>query len=143
MLAIPDYLLLKPGKLSSEERLALQAHTTIGADALAEMAQQHGGSRAFLQVAIDLARHHHERWDGTGYPDQLRGTDIPLGCRLLALGDVYDALRVRRSYKPALTHAAAVLVMTQVSDGQFDPSLLQVFLKVAPEWDAIFRELPE
>jgi HD-GYP domain-containing protein (c-di-GMP phosphodiesterase class II) len=143
MLAVPDHLLLKPGKLEPEERIALQAHTTIGADTLAEITREHGSALAFLHMAIDIARHHHERWDGTGYPDRLQGADIPLPCRLVAFGDVYDALRVRRTYKPALTHAAAVQVITQLSEGQFDPELVPLFRQCALQFEAIFRQLPE
>ena len=90
---LPDHILLKPGKLDADERMLMQAHTIIGADTLKEVARQHGFALAFLQMAIDIARHHHERFDGTGYPDRLAGSDIPLAARIVAIGDVYDALR--------------------------------------------------
>ena len=69
----------------------MQTHTTRGADTLAEVARQHGSALAFLQMAIDIARHHHERYDGTGYPDRLAGSDIPLAARIVSVADVYDA----------------------------------------------------
>jgi response regulator RpfG family c-di-GMP phosphodiesterase len=141
--ALPDHVLNKPGPLTADERLLMQAHTTIGADTLREVARQHPFATAFLHLAIDIARGHHERWDGTGYPDRLAGADIPLCARLVAICDVYDALRSRRVYKPGLSHHTTVLTMTEGSPGHFDPALLEVFRKVAPQFDRVFRELGE
>ena len=124
---LPDYILLKPGKLAPDERIIMQTHTTIGAAVLQKVARQHGFAATFLQMAIDIARHHHERYDGTGYPDRLAGSAIPLAARIVAVGDVYDALRSRRVYKPALSHQEAMSVMTQSCNGQFDPILFQIF----------------
>lgn len=137
---LPDHILLKPGTLTTEERRIMQAHTIIGSETLAEVARQYGFARAFLQMAIDIARHHHERWDGAGYPDRLAGESIPLSARIVALADVYDALRSRRVYKPGLPHAAAVAVMAE-SQGQFDPSLLHAFQNCSDRMDAIYSEL--
>jgi HD-GYP domain-containing protein (c-di-GMP phosphodiesterase class II) len=138
---LPDHILLKPGKLDNDERIIMQAHTIIGADTLKTVLQQHGSAVAFLQMAIDIARHHHERFDGTGYPDKLSGNAIPLAARIVSIYDVYDALRSRRVYKPALSHRAAIQVMTEASPGQFDPALLRVFQRCAPQFERIFREL--
>ncbi len=138
--ALPDHILNKPGPLDAGERLLMQAHTTIGADTLREVSRQHPFATAFLHTAIDIARSHHERWDGTGYPDRLAGGDIPLVARLLALTDVYDALRSRRVYKPGLSHHTTVLTMTEGSPGHFDPALVEVFRRVAPQFDRIFRD---
>jgi response regulator RpfG family c-di-GMP phosphodiesterase len=138
---IPDHILLKPGKLTQDERMLMQSHTVIGADTLTEVAQHHGFALAFLHMAIDITRHHHERFDGTGYPDRLAGCDIPLAARIVAIGDVYDALRSRRVYKPALSHSAALQIMTQGSAGHFDPALMRIFERCADEFDKIFREL--
>jgi response regulator RpfG family c-di-GMP phosphodiesterase len=135
--ALPDYLLQKPGKLDADEQLMMQTHTVIGAEALETVARQHGAALAFLQVAIDIARHHHERWDGSGYPDRLAGPAIPLAARIVAIADVYDALRCRRPYRPALPHAAAVQILT-TSPGHFDPNLMQVFERLAPIFERIF-----
>ena len=121
----------------------MQTHTTIGADILQEVARQHGSAVAFLQMAINITRHHHERYDGKGYPDRLAGTDIPLSARIVAIADVYDALRSRRVYKPALSHAAALEVMLQTSSGQFDPVLIQAFQRCAGDFERIARELPD
>src|SRR5581483_7699879 len=95
---LPDHILLKPGKLDGDERILMQAHTLIGAETLQQVAQNHASSGVFLQMAIDIVRHHHERFDGAGYPDRLAGTAIPLSARLVAVCDVYDALRCRRVY---------------------------------------------
>jgi response regulator RpfG family c-di-GMP phosphodiesterase len=140
---LPDHILLKPGKLNAEERLLMQAHTLIGAETLQEVANHHGSALAFLQMAIDIARHHHERFDGTGYPDHLVGSAIPLAARLVAIGDVYDALRSRRVYKPALSHAATVQVITEGSPGHFDPALIPLFHRCATDFERIFHELAD
>jgi response regulator RpfG family c-di-GMP phosphodiesterase/serine/threonine protein kinase len=140
---LPDHILLKPGKLTSDERILMQAHTIIGAETLRQVAEEYGVALAFLQMAIDIARHHHERFDGTGYPDRLVGNAIPLAARMVAVGDVYDALRSRRVYKPALSHAVAVQLMTEGTPGHLDPSLLRVFQRCAGEFEKIFRELPD
>jgi response regulator RpfG family c-di-GMP phosphodiesterase len=137
---LPDHILLKPGKLTPDERVLMQAHTTMGAETLKEVARQHGSALAFLQTAIDITRHHHERYDGTGYPDRLAGEGIPLAARVVAICDVYDALRSRRVYKPALSHAATVQLMTEASPGQFDPALVQAFMQCGPEFERIFKE---
>jgi response regulator RpfG family c-di-GMP phosphodiesterase len=137
---LPDHILLKPGKFSPEERILMQAHTIIGADTLKAVLQQYGSAVAFLQMAIEVARHHHERYDGAGYPDRLAGNDIPLSARILAIADVYDALRSRRVYKPALSHPTAVHLILEGSPGQFDPLLLQVFQRCTNQFDRIFTE---
>jgi response regulator RpfG family c-di-GMP phosphodiesterase len=141
--ALPDHVLNKPGPLDANERLVMQTHTTIGADTLREVARRHPFATGFLHMAIDIARSHHERWDGAGYPDRLAGASIPLAARLLAFADVYDALRSKRIYKPALAHTTAVMTITEGSPGQFDPALLEVFRKSTDQFDRIFRELTD
>jgi putative two-component system response regulator len=128
---------------TADERILMQAHTTIGADTLKELAGQDGITPAFLQMAIDIARHHHEHYDGTGYPDGLTGTDIPLAARIVAVADVYDALRSRRVYKPALSHAAAVHIVINSFSGHLDPALIQVFQKCHHTFERIFDELAD
>lgn len=140
---LPDHILLKPGKLDGDERILMQTHTTIGADTLQAVMKQHGSALAFLQMAADIARHHHERLDGDGYPDRLAGDAIPLAARIVTIADVYDALRTRRAYKPALSHFAAVQVMTTVSAEQFDPKLLQVFQAKSQRFEQVFRMFPD
>lgn len=141
--ALPDHILSKPGKLSPEERFIMQTHTTIGAETLEKVARRHGFAQAFLQMAIEIARSHHERWDGKGYPDRLEADAIPLSARIVAVGDVYDALRSKRVYKPAMSHVTTVRMMVEEFTGQFDPSLLQVFQQEAGQFEKIFREVTE
>jgi response regulator RpfG family c-di-GMP phosphodiesterase len=137
---LPDHILLKPGKLDPEERLIMQTHTTIGANTLEKVAERHAFARAFLEMAIEITRHHHERYDGSGYPDHLVADDIPLSARIVAIADVYDALRSRRVYKPALNHASAVNVMIAGSPGHFDPALLQSFAECSGDFDCIYAQ---
>jgi len=137
---LPDHVLLKVGPLTPEERMTMETHTIIAADAIKQVVPPEGvAGELFLEMAADVTRHHHERHDGTGYPDRLAGDDIPLSARLVAVGDVYDALRCRRLYKPALPHAAAVQIIMQNSPGHFDPAILDVFKQVAPKFEAIFK----
>ena len=141
---LPDHILLKVGPLAPEERLTMETHTVIGSEALREVAEaQEDGGAAFLQMAMEVTRSHHERYDGTGYPDRLAGDAIPLSARLVSIADAYDALRCRRLYKPALPHAAAVQILLQNSPGQFDPAVLEVFQQVVGQFEAIFRETPD
>jgi putative two-component system response regulator len=142
-ISLPDHILLKPGRLNPDERIVMQTHTSAGADTLKHIAATHGGALAFLDMAADIARHHHERWDGSGYPDRLSGADIPLAARLVTICDVYDALRSRRAHKPALSHPAAMQLMTEACAGQFDPGVFAVFLRRAPEFERTFREFPD
>ncbi len=143
MIGLPDHLILKPGQLSDEERILMRQHATIGADILQKVAHAHGFAIAFLQMAIDITRHHHERWDGKGYPDHLRDQDIPLAARIVSIADVYDALRSRRPHKPALPHVATVEVMLESSQGQFDPALLHVFQICADDFAQVYKAHPD
>jgi response regulator RpfG family c-di-GMP phosphodiesterase len=139
---LPDHILKKPGKLDASEYLIVQTHTDTGARILQEVAEHCNFSRSFLKMAVNIARHHHERFDGTGYPDGLRGNDIPLAARILAVADAYDAIRCRRSYKPAFTHALAVQKI-ETAVGQFDPVLVQGFLRCAAQFEAAFDEMAD
>jgi response regulator RpfG family c-di-GMP phosphodiesterase len=139
--ALPDHILLKPGPLSTDERILMQAHTIIGSETLAEVAKQSGSALAFLQMGVQIARHHHERYDGNGYPDHLAGNDIPLAARIVAIANVYDALRSRRVYKPALSHLVSTQIITETSSGQFDPGLSIAFTRCAEEFKKIYHEV--
>ncbi len=127
---LPDDVLMKPGKLTSEDMHIIHTHTEMGAGILQAVADHYNFSKSFLQMATDITRHHHERFDGQGYPDGLAGTAIPLAARLLAIADSYDAIRCRRSYKPAFSHATAVEKI-ETATGQFDPILVQGFQNCA------------
>ncbi|MBM4073354.1 MAG: response regulator [Planctomycetes bacterium] len=141
--ALPDHILMKPGKLDKDERQMMQTHTIVGAETLQEVARTHGSAMAFLHMAIDVARSHHERYDGTGYPDRLVGESIPLPGRIVAIADVYDALRSRKPYKPGLSHAAAVQIINEAAASQFDPALVKVFHHCAADFERIFRDNPD
>jgi putative two-component system response regulator len=136
--AIPDHILLKRGKLSIGEFAVMKTHTVIGADILRKVAKKHGFSKDFLDMATNITRHHHERFDGNGYPDRLSGNDIPLAARIVAIADVYDAMRSRRVYKPALPHADVVETMLHDSVGHFDPALIEAFVHCAPKFEELF-----
>ena len=143
VVALPDHILIKPGKLTAEERVIVEAHTLIGSEILQKVKERHGSSMMFLQTAVELARSHHERYDGHGYPDQIKGDSIPLASRILAICDVYDALRSRRPYRPGLSHNGAVQVITRTSAGQFDPGLLEIFTERVAEFETIFSQIPD
>ena len=141
--AIADCILNKPGRLDAQERLQMEAHTVLGADTLQEVARRYKFATGFLHMAIDLSRHHHEKWDGTGYPDKLAGEEIPLAARLLAFCDVYDALRSPRVYKPGLSHNMAVMTMCDASPGHFDPSLMVAFRLCTDRFKSIYAEMAD
>ena len=126
---IPDNVLLKPGKLTDEEFEIMKGHPQIGAEALS-IAEKQLGSSSFLRVAKEISLTHHEKWNGTGYPNQLSGDDIPLSGRLMALADVYDALISKRVYKPAFTHEQAKAIILEGDGIHFDPEVVQAFLTV-------------
>ena len=125
---IRDAILLKPGKLTPEEFDTMKTHTLIGGDAIAEMASK-VKSRSFLTLAKDIAYHHHERWDGRGYPSGLKGKSIPLSARIVSLADVYDALTSARPYKPAFSHEKAMKIIMEGKGSQFDPTVVEAFLR--------------
>jgi response regulator RpfG family c-di-GMP phosphodiesterase len=136
---IEDQILLKPGRLDPQERLRMQVHAVLGGECIREIETQLGGSN-FLQMAREIAFHHHERWDGLGYPDGLAGEDIPLSARIVAIADVYDALSVRRVYKAALDHEKCVEMIRAEAGRHFDPTLVEVFLTIESDFRAIARE---
>jgi putative two-component system response regulator len=137
---IPDHILMKPDRLTESEFEIMKTHTSLGVKALQAAEKQLNTTISFLQLAMDIAGSHHERWDGAGYPFGLSGESIPLAGRLMALADVYDALRSERVYKPAFPHAKAVEIITG-SVGQFDPRLLRIFYDSSNQWARAFDEI--
>jgi putative two-component system response regulator len=140
--AIPDGILLKPGRLTADEMVVMKTHAMQGWEMLRRAALRMGdqGSR-FLQYGMEIARHHHERWDGAGYPDGLAGVAIPLSARLMAVADVYDALISRRPYKEPMSHADAMAIIQAGSGGHFDPAIVQALQatqdtlqRIAQQW---------
>lgn len=134
---MPDHILLKPGKLSPEEFEVMKGHAVIGRDAIQTAETRMGSADSFLGVAKEIAYSHHERWDGTGYPNRLGEEAIPLAGRIMALADVYDALISRRVYKPAMPHAQAVEIVRDGRGSHFDPSLVDCFLEDREEFHEI------
>ncbi|WP_395699731.1 HD domain-containing phosphohydrolase [Aquabacterium sp.] len=134
---IPDHILLKPGKLDAAEWAVMQTHASLGAEAIEHAESDVARPVAFLAMAKQIARSHHERWDGKGYPDGLAGDAIPIPARLMALADVFDALISRRVYKPAFPHEQAYQMIVKERGLQFDPDVVQAFIDVYGELRAI------
>ncbi|HTN77366.1 MAG TPA: HD domain-containing phosphohydrolase, partial [Pirellulaceae bacterium] len=139
---IPDSVLLKPGQFNAAEFAVMQQHTRIGAATLEAALERYPEAR-FLKIARDIALTHHERFDGTGYPAGLRGEDIPLCGRIVAIADVYDALTSKRVYKPAFEHSVARSIILKDSGTHFDPDLVDAFLAVEDEFIAIREQYNE
>jgi response regulator RpfG family c-di-GMP phosphodiesterase/serine/threonine protein kinase len=142
-IGLPDDILLKPASLSRLERDTVETHPLIGDRFLESLAKEHGHALEFLGMARVIVRSHHERWDGKGYPDRLVGEAIPPAARLVAVADVYDALRRMRLYKPAMSHVSAIRLMIERSEGQFDPSLVAALSRCHTEFERIYREIAE
>ena len=140
--AISDSILLKPGRLTPEEFNKMKYHTIYGADTLSEVHKKFG-TNDFIEMGVYIARYHHERWDGSGYPENLQGEDIPLCARIMAIADVYDALASRRVYKDAFPHEKCVDIMKEGRGTQFDPYILDAFMIINQEFKKIRDELEE
>ncbi|WFE69405.1 response regulator [Thiomicrospira sp. R3] len=129
-ITIPDHILLKPGKLTDDEFEVMKSHAQRGYDILASAAKSMGTYGDYLEMAKAIAISHHEKWDGSGYPNRLAGNAIPLAGRLMALADVYDALRSARTYKAAFEHNRALEIMQEMSAKHFDPELFACFMSI-------------
>jgi adenylate cyclase len=142
---VPDHILLKPGKLTPEEFEEMKKHTTYGRDAIQRAEEKFGTGKnsEFLRLAKEIAYTHHEKWDGTGYPKKLKGDEIPISGRIMALADVYDALICQRVYKPPFTHEEAVALIVQLKGVLFDPGVIVAFLEVQEEFQKISIELAD
>ncbi len=134
-IAIPDAILLKPGPLTPQEWEVMKTHPVIGAEILS------GGDSPFLRMAEMIARAHHERWDGTGYPYKIKGDQIPLPARICAVCDVFDALTSNRPYKKAWSVEDAVEEIRKMSGVHFDPMVVDIFVAILPEIRSIKREI--
>jgi putative two-component system response regulator len=139
-IAISDTILLKPAKLTREEFETMQKHTVIGGEII-ERIEKNTTDHLFIRYAKSMALTHHEKWDGSGYPHKLSGTDIPLQGRLMAVVDVYDALVSKRPYKKPFTHEESVQIICKGNGKHFDPSIINVFCSVADKMkEAVQKE---
>lgn len=142
---VADSILLHPGKLSPEEYTSMQKHTVYGYETLRKaqslLGTEHNPS--FLLIAGEIAYTHHEKWDGSGYPQGLQGEEIPLAGRMMALADVYDALVAARRYKPAFSHQQAVRFIREGSGSHFDPEVVEAFLAVEKSFQRISRRFTD
>jgi len=138
--AVPDYVLFKPGPLTKDEFVIIKDHTTFGADIIRKT-EIIVGDNPLLKIAEQIAYSHHEKWDGSGYPNGLKGEDIPLAARVMSVADVYDALISERPYKKAFSHEQAVDIILHGDDRtrpeEFDPRLLRCFERIHPQFDEI------
>lgn len=125
---IPDSILLKPGKLTKEEFDIMKSHTTIGYKTLSEVQRKYKNN-GFIKMGMEIAKYHHEKWDGTGYPIGLSGNEIPVSARIMAIVDVYDALRSKRVYKEAFSHEKACEIINEGRGKHFDPLIVEVFFE--------------
>ena len=137
----PDNILLKPGKLDSDEVVIMKQHAQNGYDILSH------SNHPVMQVAANIAKNHHERWDGSGYPQGIKGAEIPIEARITALVDVYDALRSKRPYKPEFDQQKTLSIILD-GDGRtepshFDPELINILLKVSAQLDKIYMKLAD
>ena len=127
-ISTPDYILQKPGKLTDEEFEVMKKHAAKGGEIILDT---FGGinDKEFLDIAYNVARYHHEKWDGTGYPDKLKGEDIPLCARIMAIADVFDAVSAPRCYRPALPLETCFKIIEDGMGKHFDPALAKLFLE--------------
>ena len=145
---IPDRALYKPGKHTPEEWELMKTHAKIGSDAIwrAIQDEEDQGGLDFLHIAMDIAHYHHEKWDGSGYPDGLVGDEIPLSARLMALADVFDALASKRVYKPAFSIEKSTEIILQGRCKHFDPEVVDAFVVRRDDFCALadrYRDVEE
>ena len=135
----PDALLLKPGELTEEEFDIIKRHTVMGGNALKAIESQIEG-KSFLAMGKEIAYNHHEKWDGSGYPKGLKGEEIPLSARIIAVADVYDALTTKRFYKEAYSHEKAKSMIIRLKGQHFDPEIVDAFVAIEAEFNRVRKE---
>ncbi|MBF0549403.1 MAG: two-component system response regulator [Deltaproteobacteria bacterium] len=141
-IGVPDQILMKPDKLTNEEFEVMKQHTGYGHSAISAAEKKLGGN-SFLRFAREIAYTHQEKWDGSGYPQGLKGDEIPISGRLMALADVYDALISKRVYKPPIPHSKAVAIIKEGQGTHFDPDIVAAFIEAAEEFRQIAFEFAE
>lgn len=139
---IPDNILLKPGKLTADERVIMRTHAALGGDILKQTEEKVGAS-PYLNIAIEIANCHHEKWDGSGYPMGLQAEEIPLSARIMAIADVFDALVNRRVYKEAMSFDDTIDIIKQGSGNHFDPYIVDAFLEIKEEMITIAQTIED
>jgi putative two-component system response regulator len=139
--AISDSILFKPQGLAFAEFERMKSHTTIGASMMEKVIRQSGAN--LFRMAYEICLHHHERWDGSGYPAGLKGEAIPVEARIMALADVYDALLSKRVYKPAMAMAEAARKIREGAGSQFDPLMVDIMLANIGRFEAIYRQFQD
>ncbi|WP_319380365.1 HD domain-containing phosphohydrolase [Thiomicrorhabdus sp.] len=142
-ISIPDEILLKPGKLTYDEFEVMKTHSLKGYEILHQASLNMGESGDFLEVAQQIALSHHEKWDGSGYPQGLKGEQIPLAARLMALADVYDALTSERPYKKAFSSDKALEIIQEGRGSHFQAILVDLFISLKPELEKIAADKPD
>lgn len=128
---------MKPGKLDAQEWEIMQQHTVIGANILK------GSDAEFIQLGESIARHHHEKWDGSGYPDHLKGSEIPITSRIVAIADVFDALTSKRPYKEPFSLEKSFTIIQEGKGTHFDPDVVDAFFAIQDEILSIHKEFGE
>jgi len=134
--AIPDRILLKPGRLTAEEFEVMKTHTVIGAENMQTVFNRYADN-PFIGMGIEIALYHHERWDGSGYPDGLVGKNIPLSARIMAVADCYDAIRSNRCYRKGLDHEKVKEILLEESGSHFDPEIIKAFVALEDRFNHI------
>ena len=137
---ISDAILLKPGRLTPEEFEIMKTHTTIGAETLVSVHREypHNG---FITMGIDIAKYHHEKWNGKGYPTGLSGEAIPLSARIMALVDVYEALRSKRPYKDPFTHERSMEILNEENEKSFDPGIVKTVNAIQEKFKIMYDRM--
>ena len=141
-IGIPDSILIKPGRLTDEEYAMMKMHVAIGEEAIHKATVMTGEMDFFQYAAICIA-YHHEKWDGTGYPRKIKGREIPLLGRVMAIADVYDALVSSRPYKRPFTHNQSISIIANGANQHFDPNLVSILLRIEDEFSRISRNVSE
>ncbi len=134
-LMIPEAVLLKKGRFTPKEHEIMKLHSIRGAQIIESMRDSF--NEDCYQICYDICKYHHERWDGSGYPKQLQGEEIPFGARVVAIADVYDALTSAKPYKPRLPHKTAVEMITNGDCGMFDPAILECFKTAKNDFEKV------
>jgi len=139
-IGIKDAILLKPGRLTDDEFAIMKTHVTIGYETLASVGEFYPENK-FISTGIEIARYHHEKWDGSGYTEGLSGDSIPLAARIMAISDVYDALRSRRVYKEPFSHEKTTEIILEGRGKHFDPILVDIYDKHSFLFDEVYNRL--